>query len=232
KAFDNVHRETLWNITKIYGIPRYIVFKNIYLNSRCCVKTDTGVTNYFTIVTGMSQLYIVTSPVLLVIDFNAEGTQWTEQASLTDLDIAYNIALLAEVRDGLQQLTTNLEKAARKVGLRMSVEKTKVMQISDDQVIVQIPTGQQLVDDVDCFTYPGTVLTKENDLEKELNRRIGKVVAVFQRMHSIWSSTAINIDSKIHLYKTVQYLQIYASETWKRTSRIAQKLKVFQQWCL
>jgi len=44
KAFDSVHRPSLWKILKHYGIPdRYIeIFKALYNNSSCCVKTSSG----------------------------------------------------------------------------------------------------------------------------------------------------------------------------------------------
>jgi len=49
KAFDSVHRESLWHIARLYGIPQqYInIFKSLYLNSSCCVKTDSGLTEFF-----------------------------------------------------------------------------------------------------------------------------------------------------------------------------------------
>ena len=47
KAFDSVHRPLLWNILSIYGVPqKYInIFKALYTDSRCCVKTETGVSS-------------------------------------------------------------------------------------------------------------------------------------------------------------------------------------------
>ena len=39
KAFDSVHRETLWRLLKIYGIPDKLVnmIKTMYRNSKCAV---------------------------------------------------------------------------------------------------------------------------------------------------------------------------------------------------
>jgi len=41
KAFDSIHRETLWNIVRSYGVPeKYInIFKSLYRKSSCCVRT-------------------------------------------------------------------------------------------------------------------------------------------------------------------------------------------------
>jgi len=72
KAFDSVHRESLWNIARLYGILQLHVniFRTLYRHSRCCVKTEDGFTEFFDIITGVRQGCIL-SPFLflLVIDF-------------------------------------------------------------------------------------------------------------------------------------------------------------------
>jgi len=96
KAFDSVHRESLWNTARLYGTPEHYVniFRTLYFNSRCCVRTDTGFTEMFNIITGVRQGCIL-SPFLflLVIDFimlramNGPnmGIKWTDSSCLTDL---------------------------------------------------------------------------------------------------------------------------------------------------
>ena len=77
------------------------------------MKTDTGFTEFFQIVTGVRQGCIL-SPFLflLMIDFvmrNAVnkphlGIPWSDHTRLTDLDFADDISLLAEMRDSLQEM--------------------------------------------------------------------------------------------------------------------------------
>ena len=57
KAFDSIYRPTLWQILKIYGIPqKYIdIFREMYKNSRCCVKTNEGNSTMFKVETGVQQ---------------------------------------------------------------------------------------------------------------------------------------------------------------------------------
>jgi len=90
------------------------------------------------IITGVCQGCIL-SPflLLLMIDFVTRkavsepnmGIQWTDSTRLTDLDFADDLSLLAQSRVTLHKMTTNLEIEAKKVGLRISAEKTKVIQI-------------------------------------------------------------------------------------------------------
>ncbi|XP_061879946.1 craniofacial development protein 2-like [Entelurus aequoreus] len=54
KAFDSIHRESLWQILQLYGIPsKYVnIFRALYHNSTCRVKTTNRTTDDFDIVTG------------------------------------------------------------------------------------------------------------------------------------------------------------------------------------
>jgi len=127
-------------------------------------------------------------------------------------------------------MTTNLEMEAWKGGLRISDNKTEVMQIGEVEVLQPITVDGQNVDDVDRFTYLVSMLACDGDAEADVNCRISKAASVFQRMRSIWSSSVISMDTKIWLYKAiVMSVGIYASETWKITTKIAQKLNVFHQ---
>ena len=149
----------------MYGIQQWVVkmFKNIYLNSSCCVKIHTGTTDYFTIVTGFCQSCILSLFLFLhLIDFimcNAErgpnfGIRWKEQTWLTDLDFAFDKSLQAETKSRLQKITINLEDTARKVGLRVYTAKAKMMQIgTDSHMATPITIGQHHIDNVDHFTY-------------------------------------------------------------------------------
>ena len=68
KAFDSVHRESLWKILALYGIPdKYInIFKNIYRGSQCKIRTDADSTDTLEIVTGVRQGCLLL-PLLFII---------------------------------------------------------------------------------------------------------------------------------------------------------------------
>ena len=72
KAFDSVHRESIWEILKLYGILHKIIniFISLYTNSRCCIRTKDGYSDMFDIITGVRQGCIL-SPFLflIVMDF-------------------------------------------------------------------------------------------------------------------------------------------------------------------
>ena len=117
KAFDSIHRESLWKILALYGIPqKYITI--IYMNSSCCVKTENGFSLFFAIVTGARQGCIL-SPFLflIVVDFilhkTMEGSRFgikrLDQSRFADLDFADDyIALVESDMDKLNELTHKL----------------------------------------------------------------------------------------------------------------------------
>ena len=188
-----MHRDSLWEIVKLYGIPqRYVrLFQNIYLNSSCCVKTDTGNTDFFDMVTGVRQGCILSLMLfLLVVDFvmckateePEMGIKWKDQSRLNDLNFADDIALLAESREKLQTITSKLVKNAKRVGLRISVEKTKTMLVGEAQINVSITNEQKPIESVNQFTYLGSTLTCDGDTEVDIKCRIGKASAAFQRL--------------------------------------------------
>ena len=245
KAFDSVHRESLWSIARSYGIPESFIgiFKGLYANSRSCVRTESGSTEFFDIFSGVRQGCIL-SPLLflMAVDFvlkktadgAGRGIPWTGGSRLKDLDFADDIALLAEDSADLQELTTSLKQNAEKIGLRISTKKTKVMKISGipgPATVIKI--DQHTLDEVDHFTYLGSILSDSGDIKLDINSRIGKASAVFQRMHPIWSNSSIGTNIKLRLYKSVVLpTAIYACETWKRTATTDRCLNTFHQRCL
>jgi len=116
------------------------------------------------------------------------GIKWTDSSHLTDLDFADDLSLLAETSDILQEMTTNLETEAEKVGLKISAEKTKVVQISGGRALYPITVGKQNVDDVKRFTCLGSVMTEDGGVEADVNCRVGKAALVFQRLRPMWTS--------------------------------------------
>ena len=68
KAFDSVHRESIWKILRLHGIPHKIIniFSSMYTSSRCCAQTKDGYSDMFDIITGVRHGSIL-SPFLLLI---------------------------------------------------------------------------------------------------------------------------------------------------------------------
>ena len=97
KAFDSIHRQTLWKILRSYGIPEKLItmITKFYENFQACVSVGNNkISDFFNISTGVRQGCIL-SPILfiLVIDWvmkkttedKKRGLQWGIMGHLEDL---------------------------------------------------------------------------------------------------------------------------------------------------
>ena len=110
KAFESVHRETLWTIMKVYGIPEKLIemVKITYEDNKCSVVDGTGVYEWLDIKSGVKQGCSMSGFLfLLIIDWvmrqtpydNNTGILWKMTTKLDDLDFADDIALLSSTKE-------------------------------------------------------------------------------------------------------------------------------------
>ena len=165
------------------------IFKALYRDSSCCIRTREGNTEMFSILTGVRQGCIL-SPFLFLIVMDFVMRKTTEghdcgivwgQKKLADLDFADDLALLCHTQQALQDMTNRLHMFGEKVGLRISGEKTKAM-IVDDQTTSPITLEGQNIEKVDKFQYLGSYLCESGDVEVDIRARLGKAYSVFQRL--------------------------------------------------
>jgi len=101
------------------------------------------------------------------------GIQWTFTTFLDDLDFADDLALLLHRVEDMRDKTRALEVQGAKEGLKINATKTKLMCIGtkrDDGVAV---TGGR-IEEVDEFTYLGSIVSKKGGSDEEILARIGK----------------------------------------------------------
>ena len=105
QPFNSIHRPTLWNILKEYGVPeKYVnIIKTLYENSKCAVKVNNSLTDWFLIKTGVCQGCILSSLGIAVdwvmkrsMENKTTGIKWLNNTTLEDLDFADDIALLSQ----------------------------------------------------------------------------------------------------------------------------------------
>ena len=93
-----------------------------------------------------------------------------------------------------------------------------------------IKVGTQPTKEVEQFTYLGSLIAKDGNTELDVNSRIGKAAALFRRMNNIWKASKISTQLKFRLYNSMVLLTaLYASETWKNTVKVDNKLNVLHQ---
>ena len=77
KAFDSVHRESLWKIMESYGIPRKIIHmvKMLYEDNECAVLDEGEESEWFKVKTGVKQGDVLSGFIfLMVVDWIMRNT--------------------------------------------------------------------------------------------------------------------------------------------------------------
>ncbi len=134
KAFDSVHRDSLWHILRAYGIPNHMVklIKSFYNNYNGCV----GGSGIWFEVTGVRQGCVMSALLFnLVIDWvmrrttetGHTGIRWTIFSTLEDLEFAGDLALISHTYQHMQDKMDRLNQHSSQVGLRISQKKSEVM---------------------------------------------------------------------------------------------------------
>ena len=132
---------TNWKILKEMGIPNHLTYllRNLYEGQEATVRTRHGTTDWFQIGKGVSQAYIL-SPCLF--NFYAEyimrnaGLNETQAGikivgrNINKLIYANDITLLAESEEELKSLLMKVKVESEKVGLKLSIQKTKIIMAS------------------------------------------------------------------------------------------------------
>jgi len=173
KAFDSIHRDTLWKILQLYGIPqKYInIFQALYHHTRCCIKINKGVTDMFDILTGLHQGCVLSPFLFLIVmrrtgDGRDYGITWGT-GKLTDFDLADDIALISDSLVALQNMTTELQGNAAKVGLWISAAKMKAVAVGNTQAL-SLSIGHKDIEFVEHFQYLGSNISRDGDADYDM----------------------------------------------------------------
>ena len=138
KAFDCVDHNKVWKILKEMGIPDHLtcLLRNVYAGQEATVRTGHGTTDWFQIGKTVRQGCIL-SPCLFnlyaeYIMRNAgleEGQAGinTARRNISNLRYADDTTLMAESEEELKSLLMKVKEESEKVGLKLNIQKTKIM---------------------------------------------------------------------------------------------------------
>ena len=127
-----------WKILKETGIPDYLIclVRNLYASQEGTVRTGHGTTDWFQIRKGVRQRYIL-SPCLF--NLYAEYIMWhvgldeaqagikIARRNINNFRYTDDTTLMAECEEELRSLLMKVKEDSEKVGLKLSIQKTKIM---------------------------------------------------------------------------------------------------------
>ena len=223
KAFDCVDHNKLWKILKEMGIPEYrtCLLRNLYAGQEATVRTGHGTTDWFQIGKGIRQGCTL-SPCL----FNFYAEYIMRNAGLEEAQAGIKIArrninnpryaddttLMAESEEELKSLLMKVKEESEKVGLKLNIQKMKIMASGP---ITSWQIDGETVETVADFVLGDSKITADGDCSHEIKRRLFLGRKVMTNLDSILKSRDITLPAKVHLVKAMVFpVVIYGCENW------------------
>ena len=223
KAFDCVNHNKLWKILQEMGIPDHLtgLLRNLYAGQEARVRTGHGATDWFQIGKGVCQGCIL-SPCLF--NFYAEyimRNAGLEEAqaeikiagrNINNLRYANDTTIMAESEEELKSLLMKTKVESEKVGLKLSIQKTKIMASGP---ITSWQIYGEMVKTVADFILGGFKITVDGDCSHKIKRRLLLGRKVISNLDRILKSRDINLPTKVHLVKAMVFpVVMYGCENW------------------
>ena len=119
---------------------------------------------------------------------------------------------MAENKEEQKSLLMKVKEESEKVGLKLNIQKTKIMASSP---ITSWRIDGETVETVADFIFGGSKITADGDCNHEFKRRLLLGRKVMTNLDSIFKSRDITLPTKVHLVKAMVFpLVMYGCESW------------------
>ena len=118
------------------------------------------------------------------------------------------------------------------LGLNIHRGKSKVLEVNASNNN-PITLAEEALEEVDRFTYLGSIVDKQGGTEADIKIRTCKARAVFNQLKNVWGSGDLTLRIKIRIFNTlVKPVLLYGAETWRITAINKKKIQSFINACL
>ena len=196
KAFDCVDHNNLWKILQEMGLPAHFacLLRNLYAGQEATVRTGHGTTDRFKIGKRVRQGCIL-SPCLfnLCAEYIMRNSGLEEaqagikiaRRNINNLRYADDTTLMAESEEELKCLLMKVKEDSEKVGLKLNIQKMKIMASGP---ITSWQIDGETVETVSDFIFLGSKITADDDCSHEIKRRLLLGRKVMTNLDSIFKS--------------------------------------------
>ena len=122
--------------------------------------------------------------------------------NISNLRYADDTTLMAESEKELKKLLIKVKEENEKVGLKLNIQKTKIMASSP---ITSWEIDGETVETVSDFIFLGSKNTSDGDCSHEIKRRLLLGKKVMTNLDSIFKSRDITLPTKVRLVKAVVF---------------------------
>ena len=220
-------------------IPDHLtcLLRNLYASQEAKVRSGHGTTAWFQIRKGPHQGCIL-SPCLF--NFHAEyimrnaGLEETQAGikiagrNINNLRYADDTTLMAESEE-LKSLLMKVKEESEKVGLKLNIQKTKIMSSTS---ITSWEIDGETVETVADFIFLGSKITVNGDYSHEIERRLLLGKKVMTNLDSILKNRDITLPAKVPLVKAMVFpVAMYGCESWTIRKAERRGIDALELWC-
>ena len=136
---------------------------------------------------------------------------------------------MAESEQELKSLLMKVKVESKKVGLKLNIQKRKIMASGP------ITSGEidgETVETVSDFIFWGSKITADGDCSHEIKRRWVLGRKVMTNLDSIFKSRDITLPAKVPLVKAMVFpVVMYGCKSWTVKKAECQRIDAFELWC-
>ena len=136
---------------------------------------------------------------------------------------------MAESEEELKSLLMKVKEESEKVGLKLNIQKTKIMASGP---ITSWEIDGETVETVSDFILGGSKITVDGDCNHEIKRRLLLARKVMANLDSILKSRDITLSTKVCPIKAMLFpVVMYGCESWTLKKAEHQIIDAFELWC-
>ena len=132
--------------------------------------------------------------------------------NISNLRYADDTTLMVESEEELKSLLMKVKEESEKVGLKLNIQKMKIMASSP---ITSWETYGETVETVSDFIFLGSKITEDSDYSNEIKRHLLLGRKVMTNLDSIFKTRDITLPTKVHLVKAMVFpIFMHGCEIW------------------
>ena len=145
-----------------------------------------------------------------------------------NLRYADDTTLMAESEEELKSLLMKVKEESEKVGLKLNIQKTKIMASGP---ITSWQIDGETMETVTDFIFWGSKITADGDCSQEIKRHLLLGRKVMTNLDSMLKSRDITLPTKVHLVKVMVFsVVMYGCESWTIKKAEHQRINAFELW--
>ena len=149
--------------------------------------------------------------------------------NINNLRYADDTSLMAESEEELKSLLMKVKVGSEKVGLKLNIQKTKIMASG---CITSWEIDGETVETVSNFIFLGSKITADGDHSHEIKRLLLLGRKVMTNLDSILKSRDITLSTKVCLVKAMVFpVVMYGCESWTVKKAERQRIDAFEPSC-